>query len=90
MIMWMKEDYKGPLSQIFYARKGDQVKVLKQDENMSFIEVNGERFYVRNERLSETIIEADKIIIEDQQIQKLPIKNKPAKTKPIIQQSQLF
>lgn len=86
--MWMKETYKGLLSGIVYAKKGDEVKIIRQDEQMSFIECNNQKFHVRNERLSNTPVEKDN---DPEEVQ--PSLNHSPKRKPspkYYSQSQLF
>ncbi len=58
--MWMKETYKGLMSGIIYARKGDKVTLVQKDIDMSFVEKeNGEKFHVRSERLSDIYVPPD-------------------------------
>lgn len=63
----MKETYKGLMSGFMYARKGDVVNVIREDAEMTFIqnESTGEKFHVRNERLSNEYVAPDAVIDEE-------------------------
>ena len=50
--MWLKMDYIGPSSRIVYGKQGDRVLVIRRDSDLSLVENNGQKFFVRNERLS--------------------------------------
>ena len=50
--MWLKEHIIGPASRTVYGKQGDRVLVIRRDPDLSLVENNGQKFFVRNERLS--------------------------------------
>jgi len=51
--MYVKEDIIGAASRITYAKQGDYLIVLRRDLDLSLVEFNNQRFFVRNEKLTE-------------------------------------
>lgn len=51
--MYLKEDFIGAASRITYAKQGDYLIVLRRDLDLSLVEFNNQRFFVRNEKLTE-------------------------------------
>jgi hypothetical protein len=62
--MWMKQTYKGLASGMIYAQKGDQVKVIRVEDQLTFVEFEGQKFHVQNSILSDKPIEVAKEISE--------------------------
>jgi hypothetical protein len=87
--MYMLETYKGLASGIIYASKGDEVKVIRIEDQLTFVEFNGEKFHVQNNKLSDVKIDADKEQSEPLPTIEKATKSKNSKSKPITQ-SQLF
>jgi hypothetical protein len=85
--MWMKGTYKGLMSGIVYALKGDKVNVIRDDGDMCFVqnETTGEKFHVSNERLSNTYVLPDPAVEAEEM---LPVKS--AKKKQVTKSPQLF
>jgi hypothetical protein len=53
-------DITGPYSGIEYGKKGDKIIHLGTQNEFELVELNGERFHVRKENLSETPVEFEK------------------------------
>lgn len=87
--MWLKQTYKGVASGIVYAKKGDKVNVIRVEDQLSFVEFNGEKFHVRNELLSDGHIEPEKQLSEPVITKPQPESNKK-KVSKAIKQTQLF
>jgi hypothetical protein len=51
--MYLTEDIIGPSSRITYGLKGDLVNVIRPHYNMTLVENKGQKFFVRNEKLSQ-------------------------------------
>ena len=51
--MYLTEDIIGAASGIVYGRKGDQVEVIREELEMCLVNNQGNRFFVRYEKLSE-------------------------------------
>lgn len=51
--MYVKEDIIGAASRIIYARQGDFVTIIRKDLDVTLVEYNNQRFFIRNEKLSE-------------------------------------
>jgi len=52
-------DITGPYSRIEYGKKGDKVIHLGTQNEFELVELNGERFHVRKENISETPVETE-------------------------------
>jgi len=52
-------DITGPYSGIEYGKKGDKVIHLGTQHEFELVELNGERFHVRKENLSEAPVEKE-------------------------------
>ena len=51
--MYLTEDIIGAASWIVYGRKGDKVEVIRKELDLCFVNNQGNRFFVRYEKLSE-------------------------------------
>ncbi len=51
--MYVKEDIIGAASRIVYARQGDYLIVLRRDFDLTFVQFNNQKFFVRSEKLTE-------------------------------------
>ena len=51
--MYVKEDIIGAASKLTYAKQGDYLIVLRRDLDLTLVEFNNQRFFVRNEKLTE-------------------------------------
>jgi hypothetical protein len=51
--MYLTEDIIGAGSGIVYGRKGDKVEVIRKELDLCFVNNQGNRFFVRYEKLSE-------------------------------------
>lgn len=61
--MYVKEDIIGASSRIIYARKGDFVTIIRKDIDVTLVEFNNQRFFIRNEKLSEEKIDSSPEVI---------------------------
>lgn len=62
--MYLIEDIIGASTKLIYGKKGDQVQVIRQDYEMSFVINKGIKFFIRNEKLSKEKINPTPEIIE--------------------------
>ncbi len=51
--MYLTQDIIGAGSGIVYGRKGDKVEVIRKELDLCFVNNQGNRFFVRYEKLSE-------------------------------------
>lgn len=65
MKKYLKCDITGPYSNIEYGKKGDEVLFIKYQNEFSLVELNRERFHVKNENLSDTPIKENTDAIPD-------------------------
>jgi hypothetical protein len=50
---YLTADYKGPASGKQYGKKDDKVLIVRNDSIMVLVELNGERFHVKSELLTD-------------------------------------
>jgi hypothetical protein len=51
--MYLTQDIIGAGSGIVYGRKGDKIEVIRKELDLCFVNNQGNRFFVRYEKLSE-------------------------------------
>jgi hypothetical protein len=51
--MYLTQDIIGAASGIVYGRKGDKIEVIRKELDLCFVNNQGNRFFVRYEKLSE-------------------------------------
>lgn len=50
--MYLTEDYTGSSSKLLYARKGDKVKILRQDDDVYLVATSIHKFHIHKNYLS--------------------------------------
>lgn len=63
--MYLTEDIIGAGSGIVYGRKGDKVEVIRKELDLCFVNNQGNRFFVRYEKLSEEKIDPDTEVAQE-------------------------
>ncbi len=59
MKRYLLEDYTGAASKTEYGKKGDEVRMIKEEGGMALVENKGELFHIRIEKLTEHKLVAD-------------------------------
>jgi hypothetical protein len=57
--MFLIEDIIGAASRIIYGRKGDIVTIIRTGHDLTLVELNNQKFFVRNEKLSKEKVDPD-------------------------------
>lgn len=63
--MYLKENVIGAASGIIYARQGDFVEIIRKDTDLTLVAYNNQKFFVRNEKLTEEKVNPSAEAIEE-------------------------